>query len=64
MESIYGPDYLPGASDAPLLDNLLGSAPGVPEQIPTFGGGVTSFDWIRLGWLALGIVIGLKVLRP
>jgi hypothetical protein len=79
MEFLYGPDFIPGAADAPSLDQILGPAPdryagssraaaitGVESaagDVPTFRGGVESFDWIRLGWLALGIVVGLKILR-
>lgn len=71
--------FIPGAADAPTLDQLLGPEPsgyagsaqaaaitGVESadgSMPTFRGGVESFDWIRLGWLALGIVIGWKVIK-
>lgn len=67
-----GYTWIPGAADAPTLDELLGPPPGGSSsspgdasgsQIPVFRGGVESFDWFRLAFLALGLVIGWKVLR-
>jgi hypothetical protein len=55
-------EWIPGAADAPTLDQLLGPPPPAAD-VPVFRAGVESFDWIRLGWFVLGVLIGYKVLR-
>ena len=47
------------------VDPMIFQEPAPPgmNQVPAFRASIDSFDWIRVGWLVLGVVIGLKILR-
>jgi hypothetical protein len=77
-QNVARPATLPGASDAPTLDQLLYPPPPAPmptdrtvspsgqtgdSVMPTFGASTTQLDIYRIAFLAAGVLIGWKLLK-